>query len=178
MVRLLALTLVAAFLPSCAVYRLTAEEAQALDRLEQLGLRRTEAGQVPPAAVGLANAWGPLGLLFGPDLGVVRLGGAGNFFLASRDEDRGTTQLWLGVLNSLLWPISPLWSVPQVIEDAHTVNEKSTAFYFERTARGAAVLAAWRSRGPGVDFPAPPPPPRGKTAPAEPPPVARPPESE
>jgi len=167
MARILVLALVAVILPGCAVYRLTSEEQEALERLETLGLRRTEAGQTPPASIGLANAWGPLGILFGPQLGVVPLGGAGNFYLSSRDEERGTSQLWLGVLNSVLWPVSPLWSVPQVIRDAQTVNEKETTFYFDRTARGAAVMAAWRSRIPGPPTEISPPGP--ETAPAKPP---------
>jgi hypothetical protein len=128
------------------VFEVTPEEAKTLDRIESMGLRRSEAGQVPSTTVGLANAWGPLGLLFGPRLGVVPLGGAGNFYLASRVEAGGRAQWWIGVVNSLLWPVSPLWSVPQVLEDSDVVNRKETAFYFTRTVSGASVMNAWEMR--------------------------------
>jgi hypothetical protein len=133
-------------LSGCAVFEVTPEEAKTLERIESMGLRRGEAGEVPSTTVGLANAWGPLGLLFGPRLGVMPLGGAGNFYLSSRVREGGRAQWWIGVLNSVLWPVSPLWSVPQVLKDSDVTNQKETAFFFTRTVSGASVMNSWESR--------------------------------
>lgn len=156
--------LVLLLLPGCAIYSLTPSEREVLEELEHLGLRPTEAGTLPPSTVGLANAWGPIGLLFGPDLGVVPLGGAGNFFLASRVEE-SSGQFWLGVLNSVTWPISTIWSVPQVVGDADVVNRKETAFHFTGTIRGVHELKHWRAqaRQPAAGMPG------GPVMPAHPP---------
>jgi hypothetical protein len=152
---LLVVGLLLAGLPSCAVFQVTRDEEQTLARLQEHGLRRTEAGAIPPTMVALANAWGPLALLFGPQLGVFPLGGAGNFFLADRVPENASAQRRLGVVNSLLWPLSPLWSVAQVVADTRVVNEKETAFFYSRTVRGAAALAAWdaRARAMAAEFP-------------------------
>lgn len=168
------LLVILAMLPACAVFEVTPEEARTLERIESMGLRRSEAGQVPSTTVGIANAWGPLGLLFGPRLGVLPLGGAGNFYLSSRVEEGGRAQWWIGVMNSLLWPVSPLWSVPQVLADSDVANRKETAFYFTRTVAGASVMNAWEMRersapsiGPRPVVPQPPPSPESEKRPED-----------
>jgi hypothetical protein len=121
----------------CMRYALTPDEEARLEQLAVLDIHPGEGASSPPAALGLANAWGPLGLLLGPDLGYFPLGGTGNFFLAEQaGGDRG--QWWLGVLNSVTWPVSALWSVPQVIGDAEVINQRDTIFFYQRTLRGAA----------------------------------------
>lgn len=141
------LILALALLSGCTTLHLSDEEARVLEHLETLGIRSTEEGTAPPATLALANAWGPLGLVFGPNLGALPLGGAGNFHMSDRLQGKeAETQWWLGVLNACTWPLSPLWSVPQVIRDAEVVNQKDTAFFFTRTFLGTRALAAHQAR--------------------------------
>jgi len=136
-----------ALLTGCTTVRLTDEEVRVLGHLESLGIRPTEEGTAPPASLALANAWGPLGLVFGPSLGGLPLGGSGNFHLAERLQgEEAETQWWLGVVNACTWPLSPLWSVPQVINDAEVVNQKDTAFFFTRTFTGTRALSLHQAR--------------------------------
>ncbi|MEX0886182.1 MAG: hypothetical protein WD009_07055 [Phycisphaeraceae bacterium] len=51
------------------------------------------------------------------------LPGIGNFYLASGTDESG--QMWVGVANLLLWPVSPIWGVPQAAIDAQTINRKN-----------------------------------------------------
>lgn len=46
------------------------------------------------------------------------------------------TQTIYGVVNLLLWPISPIWGIPQVIIDAKIINERDLIFYYEHTEAG------------------------------------------
>ena len=142
-----ALILMAALLSGCTTLELTEEEVEVLDSLESMEIRRTEAGSAPPSLVAMANAWGPLGILLGSPLDGFPLGGTGNFYLAERlrGED-ADTQWWLGLVNSCTWPVSPLWSVPQLISDSRVVNQKDTAFYFTSTLRGVNDLGRHRAR--------------------------------
>lgn len=43
------------------------------------------------------------------------------------------TQTIYGVVNLLLWPISPIWEIPQLVIGAKTINERSLIFYYEHT---------------------------------------------
>ena len=43
------------------------------------------------------------------------------------------TQIIYVVVNLLLWPISPIWEIPQLVIGAKTINERSLIFYYEHT---------------------------------------------
>lgn len=131
------------FVPSgCTSYALTADERADLERLEAFDIKPGEAAGSPPRTLALANAWGPLGLLLGPDLGYFPLGGTANFFLAEQ-AGGDSAQWWLGVMNSVTWPVSAIWSIPQVVNDAAVLNQRDTIFFYRRTLRGAAE---WQRR--------------------------------
>ncbi len=126
-------------LGGCGTVRVSAEDEAFLERLERVGVKPREGGSANPTRLALANAWGPIGLLFGPDIGYFPLGGAANFFLADQlGSDAG--QRWLGVVNTATWPVSTLWSVPQVIRDSHAINRSDTVFFYTKTRRGLAAL--------------------------------------
>ena len=140
------LILMLALLSGCTTLQVTEEEEEVLGRLESMEIRRTEEGSAPPSLVAMANAWGPLGIFLGSQLGGFPLGGTGNFYLAERLRGKDAdTQWWLGLINSCTWPVSPLWSVPQVINDSRVVNQKDTAFYFTSTLRGGNDLGKRRA---------------------------------
>ena len=59
--------------------------------------------------------------------GLNLLPGIGNFYLATGTDESG--QIWVGVANLLLWPMSPIWGVPQAVVDANTINKKHAVQY-------------------------------------------------
>jgi len=72
------------------------------------------------------------------------LPGFGNFYLAV-GTDEGSQWLF-GFLNLLLWPISPIWGIPEAAIDANTINKKETVYYYTYDANGKAELAKIRAR--------------------------------
>lgn len=106
----LALTLCA----GCMV--LSTEERVHLGRLEERGYSVAS----PPAGFEApVEAWTVAGLNVLP--------GIGNFYLAAKG---GPGWQWaMGVGNLLLWPISPLWAVPEGGMDARTLNERALLAY-------------------------------------------------
>lgn len=63
------------------------------------------------------------------------LPGFGNFYLGMGNGADGTQSIY-GVVNLLLWPISPIWGIPQAVIDAKTINECDLVFYYEHTDAG------------------------------------------
>ena len=49
------------------------------------------------------------------------------------------TQTIYGVVNLLLWPISPIWEIPQLVIGSKTINERSLIFYYEHKKNGWKV---------------------------------------
>ena len=65
--------------------------------------------------------------------GLNLLPGIGNFYLATNTDESG--QIWVGVANLLLWPMSPIWGVPQAVVDANTINKKHAVQYGDARQR-------------------------------------------
>lgn len=63
------------------------------------------------------------------------LPGFGNFYLGMGNGADGSQSIY-GVVNLLLWPISPIWGIPQAVIDAKTINERDLVFYYEHTEAG------------------------------------------
>lgn len=63
------------------------------------------------------------------------LPGFGNFYLGMGSGADGSQSIY-GVVNLLLWPISPIWGIPQAVIDAKTINERDLVFYYEHTDAG------------------------------------------
>ena len=67
------------------------------------------------------------------------LPGFGNFYLGMGNAGDGSQSIY-GVINLFLWPISPIWAVPQAAIDAKTINERDFVFYYEHTDNGKEEL--------------------------------------
>lgn len=63
------------------------------------------------------------------------LPGFGNFYLGMGNAADGSQSIY-GVVNLLLWPLSPIWGIPQAVIDAKTINERDLVFYYEHTTDG------------------------------------------
>lgn len=55
------------------------------------------------------------------------LPGFGNFYLGTGNAADGSQSIY-GVVNLLLWPLSPIWGIPQAVIDAKTINERDLVF--------------------------------------------------
>lgn len=55
------------------------------------------------------------------------LPGFGNFYLGMGNAADGSQSIY-GVVNLLLWPLSPIWGIPQAVIDAKTINERDLVF--------------------------------------------------
>lgn len=66
------------------------------------------------------------------------LPGFGNFYLAAgRGAD--APQALFGVLNFCTWPVSWLWSIPEAVIDAGTINERELIYYYRFNPEGRRI---------------------------------------
>ena len=114
--------MMALFLSSCV--SLSYQEKVTLKKLKKSGLNAEIS----------ANGWEkPVNPLLAGALNI--LPGFGNFYLGMGNGADGTQSIY-GVFNLLLWPISPIWGIPQAVIDAKTINERDLVFYYEHTDAG------------------------------------------
>lgn len=126
-----------------ACISLTGEEKMQLKELKRLGITLDEPGEGFKAP---ASRW-KAGLLNFPfSLGDVYLGvgDAAEPELKTVAYNNVFVRIPLPVLEyiplPILWPVSWIWSVPQGISDAGTINEKALVAYYYRTAEGRTLL--------------------------------------
>ncbi len=113
------------FLISCT--HLTYREQENLAILRNNGITIDKAGyyEAPnsPLAAGLLNI----------------LPGFGNFYLAM-GEGADSNHYVFGFINLLLWPISPLWAVPEGVIDAQTINKREMIYFYKSDPYGKNEL--------------------------------------
>jgi hypothetical protein len=99
-----------------------------LREIESCGLGKQDERVKNPVAAGVLNL----------------LPGIGNFYLAAGTDQ---SDQWIyGTLNLLLWPISPIWGVPEAAIDAGTINKLETVYYYRYDVFGQKELAAAKLR--------------------------------
>lgn len=96
---------------------LSPEERRRLSELDELGYSL----DMPPAGFSV-----PMDEMTVAGLNL--LPGIGNDYLACKGA--GESQWVLGLGNLLLWPVSPLWAVPEGYFDARTLNRRALASYW------------------------------------------------
>ncbi|MBC8207287.1 MAG: hypothetical protein ISR85_05665 [Kiritimatiellales bacterium] len=103
-------------------------DRQMLRQIESYGLGKTDEEIKKPVMAAVLNL----------------LPGIGNFYLATGTE-QGDQWIY-GTCNLLLWPISPIWAVPQAAIDAGTINKLETIYYYQYDQIGRQELAAAKAR--------------------------------
>lgn len=119
------LILVFACLGGCV--NMTTEDRLMVQELEHYGVYNGDFKVKSPAGAGMLSL----------------LPGFGNFYLAAGNHRHGE-QWAFGVMNLLLWPLAPIWAIPQCVADGMTINDLEMVYYFRLTEPGRAELARLR----------------------------------
>lgn len=99
-----------------------------LRQIEYCGLGKTDEQVKKPVMAGVLNL----------------LPGIGNFYLATGTE-QGDQWIY-GTGNLLLWPISPIWGVPEAAIDAGTINKLETVYYYQYDPVGKKEFSEAKAR--------------------------------
>jgi len=116
------LILVFVFISIAGCTSLTQQQVQKLNELNSKGISSTQKKEKSPIAAAGLNL----------------LPGFGNYYLAYGTNE--SPQWMYGTVNLLLWPISPIWGVPEAAIDAHTINKKATVSYYVYNPKGKKRL--------------------------------------
>ncbi len=120
---------IACFTMLCGCTTLTRQEEIHLRQLKSYGITVDKP---------IGNYEKPTSVLFAAGLNI--LPGIGNLYLGSGNAAEPSHWLY-GFLNFLMWPISPIWAVPEAAIDAHNINQRELVYYYQYDKNGKKELA-------------------------------------
>ena len=122
------LAVLASLCLSSGCISLSHQEHEFLTELEACGISKTDQAIRGPEVAGA----------------LAMIPGAGNFYLAANTW--ASWQWLVGAGNILFFPWSLVWTIPQVMVDANTINMRETVHYYRYNPHGRAHLTRVQKR--------------------------------